>query len=79
MKKFEVGKRYNDTDNNNIEIEVLKRTETTITFKFVNPAWWSAYVDVTKTFRKKVSNSQGTFELIALDNSYSAPRIMANS
>ncbi len=77
MKKFEVGKRYKDNDN--IEIEVLKRTATTVTFKFINAGWWSAYIDVTKTFRKKTSDSQGTFKLIALDNNYSAPRILANS
>lgn len=76
MKKFEIGKTYQDTENE-IEIEVLKRTAKTVTFIFTKAGWWGAYVDDTKTFRKTISECDGEVESIALDNHYSAPKIKA--
>ncbi len=77
MKKFEVGKTYTDTEDNGIEIEVIKRTNKTITFIFTQASWWGAYIDDAKTFRRTISTSNGHSESILLENSYSAPMITA--
>ncbi len=77
MKKFEIGKIYRDTEDNNIKIEVLKRTAKTITFIFTEASWWGAYIDDSKTFRRTIDTSNGESEIIALENNYSAPRITA--
>ena len=51
MKKFEIGKTYSDGEG--IEIEVIKRTDKTVTFRFSKPNWFET--DMYSEFRKKVS------------------------
>ncbi len=75
MKKFEVGKRYTD-DDNNIEIIILKRTDKTVVFKYTSENWWSK--DTEKEFRKKTHTSSGN-ETIHLGDHWSAPQIGALS
>lgn len=73
MKEFEVGKIY--TGEYGIEIEVLKRTKKTITFKFTTPSWWEE--DTEKEFRKKIQNFHKDFESIDLGSHWSEPSIYA--
>lgn len=73
MKKFEVGKIYNDGAS--IEIKVLKRTDKTITFIYTEKNWWEENIE--KQCRKKINKCCGEYETIELDTHWSAPRIAA--
>lgn len=73
MKKFEVGKIYRDEDG--VEIEVIKRTEKTITFKFTKKNWFEKNIE--KTYRKKIQKFHNDFESIEFGDCWSSPSIYA--
>lgn len=73
MKKFEIGKTYSDGEG--IEIEVIKRTDKTVTFRFSKPNWFET--DMYSEFRKKVSFESLEYEIIHLGSHWAAPRITA--
>ena len=73
MKKFEIGKTYSDGEG--IEIEVIKRTDKTVTFRFSKPNWFET--DMYSEFRKKVSFENLEYETIHFGNHWAAPRITA--
>lgn len=73
MKKFEIGKTYSDGEG--IEIEVIKRTDKTVTFRFSKPNWFET--DMYSEFRKKVSFESLEYETIHFGNHWAAPRITA--
>ena len=68
MKQFKVGGIYAGEDR--IEIEVVKRTKQTITFKYNKPNWWEE--DTEKEFRKKIRHFNNNYETINL-GSHVAP------
>ena len=53
MKQFKVGGIYAGEDR--IEIEVVKRTKQTITFKYTKPNWWEE--DTKKSLEKRLDTS----------------------
>lgn len=80
MKKFEVGKIYMDTDSVEfgmvrpyVEIEVVKRTEKTIFFKYTE----RSLTQSEKVERKKLIKSYLEYEVIDFDCCPSAPQIVA--
>lgn len=80
MKKFEVGKIYMDTDSVEfgmvrpyVEIEVVKRTEKTIFFKYTE----RSLTQSEKVERKKLIKSYLEHEAINFDCCPSAPQIVA--
>lgn len=75
MKKFEVGKIYKTEDG--IEIQVLKRTDKTITYEYPVRNWWEA--DSSKTFRKKIDRSYGDYETIKIYGNWPYPIVHAIS
>lgn len=74
MKQFKVGGIYTGEDR--IEIEVLKRTKQTITFKYTKPNWWEE--DTEKEFRKKIRHFNNNYETINLGSHWSEPSVHAN-
>jgi hypothetical protein len=80
MRKFEVGKIYMDTDSVElgtarpyVEIEVVKRTEKTIFFKYTE----RSLTQSEKAERKKITKSYLEYEVIDFDCCPSAPQIAA--
>ena len=59
-----------------IEIEVVKRTKQTITFKYTKPNWWEE--DTEKEFRKKIRHFNNNYETINLGSHWSEPSVHAN-
>ncbi len=76
MKQFEVGKRYKEEEYGT-EIEVIKRTAKTISFKYIKPWLYVDREDEDKTFRKKIQTYNKESECIELDSHWSAPNIYA--
>lgn len=74
MKQFKVGGIYTGEDR--IEIEVLKRTKQTITFKYTKPNWLEE--DTEKEFRKKIRHFNNNYETINLGSHWSEPSVHAN-
>lgn len=74
MKQFKVGGIYAGEDR--IEIEVVKRTKQTITFKYTKPNWWEE--DTEKEFRKKIRHFNNNYETINLGSHWSEPSVHAN-
>lgn len=73
MKKFEVGKIY--TNNEGIEIKVVRRTEKQITFIYTTRNWWEQ--DIEKQYKKKIQTFNKNYEEIHLAPHWSAPSITA--
>lgn len=71
IKKFKAGKIYKGKG---MAIEVIKRTEKTVTFHFMENSSWDN--DSENIYRKKVLKEEGS-ELINLGNYWSSPKIYA--
>ncbi len=72
MKKFEVDKIYKS---DGLEIEIMRRTDKTVWFRFTKPNWIEK--DTRVIFRRKIQTYYKEYESINLENHCRAPQITA--
>ncbi|MEB3428847.1 hypothetical protein VLK81_02210 [Citroniella saccharovorans] len=73
MEKFEAGGVYRD---DGVEIEVLKRTEKEISYRFTSPCYLE--INTKRIFRRRIKNYYKGSECVFLDGYWSLPCIYAD-